>query len=67
METKQAKSEYIAIGRQQLHELMSRFIKHSMQYSDDVDWILEDMEKNGLFELNGKDFSEQFRRVFSKD
>jgi len=67
METKQATSEYIAIERQQLHELMARFIKHSLQYSDDVDWILEDMEKDGLFELNGKDFSKQFRRVFNAD
>jgi len=47
------KEEYI--------ELMEKFITHTKEYCPETfEWVMENMEKNSMFYVNGENHKEQF-------
>ncbi len=52
------------MDKEDFYELMVRFIKHTKEYSNETyEWIIEDMENNGLFEVYSNNLKEEFKEM----
>ena len=54
------------MDKEDFYELMVRFIKHTKEYApDSYDWVIDDMEEDDMFNVNGKDLKEEFEEMLN--